>query len=63
MGNLAYKRVPVSDVCDIERGRTGKVYPSGTCYVALSATNDTVNQLKEPSEVDGRYAVLVPKDE
>lgn len=63
MGNLAYKLVPVSDVCDIERGRAGKVYQSGTCYVALSATNDTVNQLKEPSEVDGRYAVLVPKDE
>ena len=31
--------------------------------MALSATNDTVNQLHEPSEIDGRYAVLVPNDE
>ena len=63
MGNLVYRRVPVSDVCEIERGRADRVYPTGTCYVALSATNDNVNQLKEPSEIDGRYAVLVPKDE
>lgn len=63
MGNLACRRIPVSDVCEIERGRAGRVYPAGTCYVALSATNDIVNQLKEPSEIDGRYAVLAPKDE
>ena len=63
MGNLDYRRIPVSEVCEIERARAGRVYPSGACYVALSATNDTVNQLHEPSEIDGRYAVLVPNDE
>lgn len=52
----------MSDVCEVERGQAGKVYPAGTCYVALSATNDTVDQLREPSEIDGRYAALVPKD-
>ena len=31
--------------------------------MALSATNDTVNHLHEPYEIDGRYAVLVPNDD
>ena len=62
MGNLAYRRIFVSDVCEVERARAGMVYPAGTCYVALSATNDTVNQLREPSEIDGRYAAIVPRD-
>lgn len=62
MGSLAYRRIFVPDVCEVERGQAGRVYPAGTCYVALSATNDTVNQLREPSEIDGRYAALVPRD-
>lgn len=62
MGNLAYRKIFVSDVCEVERARAGRVYPAGTCYVALSATNGTVNQLREPSEIDGRYAALVPRD-
>lgn len=59
---IAVPVVSVHDVCEVERARAGKMYPAGTCYVALSATNDIVNQLAEDSEVETRYAVIVPRD-
>ena len=62
MGDLAHGRVPVAELCEVGRARSGVTYPAGTLLVALSATNETVGQLGEPSEVEGRYAVLVPRD-
>ena len=62
MGDLSWRRVPVTDLCEVGRARAGVTYPAGTLYVALSATNDTVGQLGEPSEINGRYAVMVPHD-
>lgn len=53
---------PINDLCEVERAKSGKPYPPGTCYVTLSAANDTVNQLAEGGEIETRYAAIVPRD-
>lgn len=63
MGDMrSFKTRPIADVCEVERAKAGKQYPAGSCFVALSATNDAVNQLRETAEIETRYAVLVPRD-
>lgn len=53
---------PITELCEVERAKSGKAYPSGTCYVTLSAANDAVNQLAEDGEIATRYAAIVPRD-
>lgn len=60
--SLAYSLVPVSELCDVERAKAGKIYPAGTCYVTLSAAHDTVMRIDEPGEIETRYAAIVPRD-
>lgn len=53
--------IPITELCEVERAKSGKRYPSGTCYVTLSAANDNVNQLTEDGEIETRYAAIVPR--
>lgn len=62
MADLTVRVVPISELCDIERARTDKTYPAGTCYVTLSAAHDTVMQIHEDGPIETRYAAIVPRD-
>lgn len=53
--------IPVTDVCKVERAKSGKTYPVGTCYVTLSAAHDTVLQLDEDGQIESRYAAIIPQ--
>ena len=57
------RRVPITELCAVERAVNGKTYPKGTCYVTLSAAHDTVMQLAEDGPIESRYAALIPKDD
>lgn len=53
-------KVPLCELCKIERAIKGKKYSAGSCYIKLSAVDETVNQLKKSGAIDSRYAVLEP---
>lgn len=55
--------VNIYDIADIERAVKGKIYPAGCTLIPLSAATSTPNKyMKEPGEVETRYAVAIPKD-
>ena len=47
--------------CTLERAQNNKVYPKGTIYTALSASDGIVYQLQEDDYLSDRYAVFIPK--
>ena len=47
--------------CTLERAQNNKVYPKGTIYTALSASDGIANQLQEDDYLSDRYAVFIPK--
>ena len=55
----------LTDICDVDRAKKGTIYPAGTIYVQVSAyhsyTDAIWELLAEPSELAGKYAVVVPK--
>ena len=53
---------PITTLCDVERAVQGKVYRGGTCYIKLSAVDEFVGHLKEPGEIDSRYAAMEPHE-
>lgn len=54
--------VRLLDVATIERAKAGKTYPAGSVAVQVSATEGQTRYLAEPSEVEGKYAVIEPTD-
>lgn len=55
--------VNIYDIADIERAVKGKIYPAGCTLIPLSAATSTPNKyMKEPGDVETRYAVAIPKD-
>lgn len=48
------------EVAIIERAKKEKVYPKGSTLIQVSATQGNVEYLKEDSEVDGKFAVVIP---
>lgn len=48
------------EVANIERAKSGKIYPKGSTLIQVSATQGNVEYLKKDSEVDGKFAVVVP---
>lgn len=61
--NLHDRRsVRLLDVATIERAKAGKTYPAGSTIVQVSATEGQARYLAEPSEVEGKYAVIEPTD-
>ena len=55
-------RVPILELCDFERAQKDKVYPNGTVYIQLSATDGVVRQIFEDSTLDTKYGVFLPKN-
>ena len=50
----------LKDIAEIERARSGKIYPKGTSLVQISATRGQVVYLEEDSEVEAHYATIIP---
>ena len=46
--------------CDVERC-TGRIYPAGTVYIKLSASDEIARQLKKPQALSNRYVAFLPK--
>mgnify|MGYP002706367378 CR=1 FL=1 len=46
--------------CDLERC-TGRVYPAGTVYIKLSASDNIARQLREPQSLSDRFVAFIPK--
>lgn len=61
--NLQCRQIHATEICNIERAVTGKIYKAGSCYIKLSAVDDYVGQLQKPGTIDPRYTVLEPKEE
>lgn len=55
------KKKNVNEICNVERAVSGKTYKAGTCFIKLSAVDESVGQIREPGMIDSRYAVLEPK--
>lgn len=56
------RQVNINEICNVERAVSGKIYKAGTCFVKLSASDEFVGQIREPGEIESRYAALEPKD-
>lgn len=56
-----WKDVKLAEVATIERAKAGKVYSNGCSLIPLSAWQiESISFLEEPTEVSGRYAVIIP---
>lgn len=55
-----YKMVSLASVANYERAQKGKIYPPGCTLIALSATKGQVEYMNNASEVDSRWAVVIP---
>lgn len=55
----------ITQICDIERAKSGKIYPAGCSYIQLSAINSEkcLKYQNNCGEIDTRYAVFIPKIE
>ena len=56
-------RVPILEICDFERVKKDKVYPVGTVYIQLSATDGVVRFLYEEKTLEDKYGVFIPKSD
>ena len=61
--NLNTRKINIYDICNVERAVSGKEYKAGSCYIKLSAVDESVGQIKDKGLIDTRYAVFEPKDE
>lgn len=61
--NLNTRKINIYDICNVERAVSGKEYKAGTCFIKLSAVDESVGQIKDKGFIDQRYAVFEPKDE
>lgn len=60
--NLNTKKVNIYDICNVERAVSGKEYKAGTCYIKLSAVDESVGQIQNSGFIDSRFAVFEPKE-
>lgn len=58
---LETKRYRLTDVADAERARKGVLYPKGTVYIQVSATQGQVHQLHKAGTIETKYAIIKPK--
>lgn len=61
--NFNTKKVNIYDLCNVERAVAGKEYKAGSCYIKLSAVDESVGQIKNKGKIDSRYAVFEPRIE
>lgn len=57
-----HKIVDFFEIADIERAQNKKVYCADCVLLQVSATKGQLCYLKEASKVDGKYAVIIPKN-
>ena len=60
---MTVRTAPITELCEVERAKADRTYPSGTCYVTLSAAHDTVMQIDKDEPIETRYAALVPRED
>ncbi len=58
---LETKRYRLTDVANVERARSGVLYPKWTIYIQVSATHGQVHQLHKAGAVETKYAIINPK--
>lgn len=63
MADMTTRKLPITELCEVERARADRTYPAGTCYVTLSAAHDTVMQIGEDGPIESRYAAIVPHED
>lgn len=54
-------RIPILELCNFERVKKGKVYPAGSVYIQLSATDGAVRFLFEEKTLEEKYGAFIPK--
>lgn len=59
--NLETKRYHLLDIADVSRAKSGKIYPSGTAYIQVSATHGQIEMLRTSGTIEGKYATIIPK--
>ena len=62
VGKAETKEIKFLDAATIQRARKGEIYPQGSILLQVSATKGQTLILNENSEVDGKYAVIEPKN-
>lgn len=62
MINLEYKTIKLKDVCEIQRCH-GEIYPAGTVYLQVSATDKNIRILKMEQKLESKYVRFDIKDE
>lgn len=61
MGSINFSRfrwTTLGEIATYERALTGKVYPAGTHYLQVSATNGQMGYLKEAGTLESRYVAI-----
>jgi len=56
-----FERVKLEDVAEYGRAKAGHVYPAGTSTLQISATRGQIGFLHVASEVESKYAVIIPQ--
>lgn len=44
--NLNTRKINIYDICNVERAVSGKEYKAGTCFIKLSAVDESVGQIR-----------------
>lgn len=58
---MTIRRCKLTEIAQIERGTPGKIYPAGTVYIQVSASNGQVGMTKTPQAIEARYAAIIPQ--
>lgn len=55
-------KLPITEICDIERTVKDKIYPAGTVYLQVSATHGQILMTESIQTLEpGKYVVFKPK--
>ena len=60
---LTTERHKLTDIAEVERARNGIIYPAGTIYIQVSATQGYIEILQKPGPIETKYATIIPKIE
>jgi len=55
------RRYKLTDIANVERARSGIIYPKWTTYIQVSATHGQVHQLQKVGTIETKYATIIPK--
>ena len=57
---LKTTRYRLTDIAEVERAKKDTIYPAGTVFIQVSATNGQVKMLTEPGTIETKYATIIP---